>query len=79
MAFFISAEPPPSNPGSDEVRRPSIRGGTLEPPVLYLLQDGSKASLVLAAGAIAPEGNWRRSARTLADNILRTVDPELKD
>ncbi len=43
--------------------------------VLYLLQDGSEASLALAAGAITPEDDWRRSARSLVENALRTIDP----
>lgn len=45
--------------------------------VLYLLQDGSKAALALAAAAISPFEEWRAPARELAWNVVLTVDPEL--
>lgn len=45
--------------------------------VLYLLQDGSPASLALAAGAIGTPERWREAARLLASNVVRGVDPQL--
>lgn len=45
--------------------------------VLYLLQDGSEAALALAAGAVAPEENWRKPAWQLARSIVRGADPQL--
>jgi hypothetical protein len=47
--------------------------------VLYLLQDGSKPSLALAAGAIAPGEYWRTTARRLVQQTLQVVDPQLQD
>ncbi|MET0529811.1 MAG: hypothetical protein ABW003_16010 [Microvirga sp.] len=47
--------------------------------VLYLLQDGSAAALALAAGAVAPDEEWRRPAREMARAIVLRADPELAD
>lgn len=45
--------------------------------VLYLLQDGSDAALALAAGAVAPQDVWRKSAHELVRNAVRSADPDL--
>lgn len=45
--------------------------------VLYLLQDGTKAALALAAGAVAPDEEWRKPAWNLARNIVLSTDPQL--
>lgn len=45
--------------------------------VLYLLQDGSKAALALAAGAVAPVEDWRKPAWELARSVVLRADSEL--
>ena len=45
--------------------------------VLYLLQDGTKAALALAAGAVAPDEDWRKPAWNLARNVVLSTDPQL--
>lgn len=45
--------------------------------VLYLLQDGSSAALVLAAGAVAPVDGWRTLAQEIVRTTVRTADPDL--
>jgi hypothetical protein len=45
--------------------------------VLYLLQDGSLPARALAAAAIAPNESWREPAHRLAQNLVRSVDPDL--
>ena len=45
--------------------------------VLYLLQDGSEAALALAAGAVAPDQDWRKPAWILARSIVLHTDPQL--
>lgn len=44
--------------------------------MLYLLQDGSFAGRLLAAGAIAPPEDWREPARALVRSIVRRADPD---
>ena len=45
--------------------------------ILYLLQDGSEAALALAAGAVAPDEEWRKPAWTLARSVVLRIDPQL--
>ena len=45
--------------------------------VLYLLQDGSDAARALAAGAVAPDEDWRQPAWELARNVVLRIDPQL--
>ena len=47
--------------------------------VLYLLQDGTKAALALAAGAVAPDEEWRKPAWDLARNVVLSTDPQLTE
>jgi hypothetical protein len=63
--------------GPTEADDPAL-AQALQEMVLYLLQDGSSAALVLAAGAVAPDQAWRMPARELARNIVRSVDPNLE-
>ena len=45
--------------------------------VLYLLQDGTEAALALAAGAVAPDEEWRKPAWNLVRNVVLSRDPQL--
>ena len=45
--------------------------------VLYLLQDGTEAALALAAGAVAPNEEWRKPAWNLVRNVVLSSDPQL--
>ena len=45
--------------------------------ILYLLQDGSEAALALAAGAVAPNEEWRKPAWDLARSVVLHADPQL--
>ena len=45
--------------------------------ILYLLQDGSEAALALAAGAVAPDEDWRKPAWELARSVVLSTDPQL--
>ena len=47
--------------------------------VLYLLQDGTEAALALAAGAVAPDEDWRKQAWHLARNVVLSTDPQLTE
>ena len=57
----------------------TARSRALQEFVLYLLQDGSRAALGLAAGAVAPQEPWRTAARDVVRAIVRSVGADLED
>jgi hypothetical protein len=63
---------------SEKIPDDATPAESLQEFVLYLLQEGSLAARALAAAAVAPAEEWRNSARQLAENVVRQVDPNLR-